>query len=214
MSIHTRKLDPILAISPTKSAPHCRWYDGAIFYVLVQIMTISLSGLVSALKGQPLKSIREAFGDVDYFRNLHQSVITPPSWAFGPAWTINNFSVIWGNLRVLNKPAGTPGRTPYLALQGASWVMYVIFSAAYFSLRSPLNALVITLSMFALTILSGFVAIFRLKDTAVALSLATLFIWLIIASTAAAFQAAWNYDDFYRRGPFVEPDPALEKNAQ
>ncbi|HEV7237139.1 MAG TPA: hypothetical protein VGN15_13205, partial [Ktedonobacteraceae bacterium] len=65
-----------------------------------------------------------------------------------------------------------------------------------------------------LTILSGFVAIFQLKDSKVALSLATLAIWLMIALTAASFQAAWNYDDLYHVGPLTEPVPALEKVAQ
>ena len=65
--------------------------------------------------------------------------------------------------------------------------------------------------MFVLTILSGFVALFRLKDTRVALSLATLFIWLIIALTAASFQAAWNYDDFYHVGPFANAKKKLLK---
>lgn len=65
--------------------------------------------------------------------------------------------------------------------------------------------------MFLLTIASGMVALFRLKDTKVALSLATLFLWLIVALTAATFQALWNKDDFYQVGPFVEPMAALVK---
>jgi hypothetical protein len=103
---------------------------------------------------------------------------------------INNISVLWGTWQVLNKPKETPGRRSYLALQAASWVDFVLFNAAYFSLRSPLNALVLTLAMFILTLVSGVVAIFQLKDTRVALSLATLFLWLIVALTAATFQAA------------------------
>jgi hypothetical protein len=117
-------------------------------------------------------------------------------------------------LQVLNKPQGTPGRTSFLALQGASWLNFVVFNAAYFSLRSPINAFVLTLSMFVLTILSGVVAIFQLKDTKVALSLATLTVWLMIALTAATFQAAWNRDELYHVGPFAEPVPVLEKEAR
>lgn len=86
-----------------------------------------------------------------------------------------------------------------------------MFNAAYFSLRSPINAFVLTLTMFILTMLSGLVALFQLKDTKVALSLATLSIWLVIALTAATFQVAWNKDDLYQVGPFTEPVPALEK---
>ncbi len=189
-----------------------RWYHGLIFYVIVQGLTFGLSGLVSAIKGGSGKNLREnIFGNPAYFNELKQSIFAPPSWVFGPAWLINNVSVIWGTWRVLNKPADTPGKTSFLALQGASWLNFVLFNAAYFSLRSPINALVLTFSMFVLTILSGVVAIFKLKDTVVALSLATLFIWLIIALTAASFQAAWNYDDLYHAGPFVKTNQALLK---
>lgn len=191
-----------------------RWYHGVIFYIFAQLLTFGLSAITGVATGQKIKSVRDTFGDVSYFRNLKQSVFAPPSWVFGPAWTLNNISVIWGNLQVLNKPRDTPGRDTFLALQGVSWLNYVVFSAAYFSLRSPINAFVLTLSMFFLTILSGLVAIFQLKDSKVALSLATLTIWLMIALTAASFQAAWNYDELYHVGPLTEPVPALEKVAQ
>ncbi|GAC1474961.1 MAG: hypothetical protein PVS3B1_24950 [Ktedonobacteraceae bacterium] len=186
------------------------WYHGLAFYLIVQGLTFGLSGLVSLASGNTGKDARETFfGDVTYFKQLKQARITPPSWAFGPAWTINNLSVIWGTLRVLNMPVGTPGRVSYLALQAATWVDFVIFNAAYFSLRSPINALILTFIFFCLTVASGFVAIFRLKDTRVALSLGTLFIWLVVALSAAAAQALWNHDDLYSAGPFAEPDPAL-----
>lgn len=192
--------------------PRWRWYHGAAFYVIIQALTFGLSGLVTLISGRKSDNLRDAvFGDVTYFKQLKQSKITPPSWVFGPAWTINNISVIYGTLRVLNKPEGTPGRETFLALQAATWLDFIAFNAAYFSLRSPINALVLTILFFLLTIASGFVAIFRLKDTKVALSLATLFCWLIIASTAAAAQVLWNKDDLYQVGPFVEPNPALVK---
>lgn len=196
---------------PSAKAPRWRWYHGLAFYAIAQGLTFGLSGLVSLARG---KGLREAlFSDVAYFRDLKQVLITPPSGAFGPAWTINNISVLYGNLRALNMPDHTPGRNTYLALQVASWLNYVLFSAAYFSLRSPLNAFIITLTMFVLTVASGFVAIFRLKDTKIALSLATLFVWLIIALTVASFQVLWNHDEFYDLGPFVEVNPALEKKS-
>lgn len=65
-----------------------------------------------------------------------------------------------------------------------------------------------------LAIVSGFIAIFRLRDTSVALSLATLFIWLLIARTAGGFQAAWNHDDLYHAGPFFGVNTKLLKQAE
>ena len=195
--------------------PRWRWYHGVAFYVIVQALTFCLSGLTSIVSGNRGKSLREDFfGDVDYFRELKQSIFSPPSQVFAPAWTINNISVIIGTWRVLNMPKNTTGRETFLIAQGMSWLNYILFNAAYFSLRSPINAFILTLSMFVLTIISGFIAIFRLRDTWVALSLATLFIWLLIALTAGTFQAAWNYDDLYHVGPFFKVNKKLLKQAQ
>jgi tryptophan-rich sensory protein len=191
-----------------------RWYHGVAFYVSVQALTFGLSGLTSAFRGTQGTTLREAvFGDVSYFRGLRQAVVAPPSWVFGPVWTINNVCAIWGALRVLRLPADTPGRDAYLALQAGTWLDYVVFNAAYFSLRSPLNALGLTLLFALLTVASMLVALLRLKDTWVALSLATTVVWLMIASTAAVCQALWNHDDFYDVGPFSAPAPSLLKKA-
>lgn len=187
--------------------PDWRWYHGVVFYFVAQCLTIGLSSLVSSLKGHTARHARERFGDVHYFHVLKQAKTTPPSWAFGPAWTINNVRAIWGLLRVLNKPRETDGREDYLALQAGFWFIYVVFSAGYFALRSPINAFILTLSMFVLTVLSGFVALFHLRDSRVALSLATLFVWLLIALCSAFFQVAWNEDDCYHVGPFARPIP-------
>ncbi len=186
-----------------------RWYHGLLFYLLMQALTFGLSGLVSGIRQRRIGSVREVFGDTAYFKSLKQAKITPPSWAFGPAWTINNVCVIWGMLRVLQKPESAEGRSAYLKLQALSWLNYVLFNAAYFSLRSPVNAFALSLSMLLLTLLSGFVALFRLRDSRVALSLATLFLWLLIALSAGFFQMLWNRDEFYNVGPFARPIPAL-----
>lgn len=212
MSSTATRIKDAIAQRSSATPPTWHWYDGVAFYVIVQVITFSLSGLTSVLSGNRGKDFRETvFGNPSYFRSLRQSVFAPPAWVFGPAWTLNNILVIWGNLQVLNKPRDTEGRTTYLALQSASWLIYVMFNAAYFSLRSPINAFVLTIGMFLLTIASGFVAIFKLKDSKVALSLLTLFVWLIIAATAASFQVAWNRDDLYNAGPFFRVNPSLEK---
>lgn len=191
-----------------------RWYHGVLFYLLMQVLAFGLCALVSGLGRRRVNNVRELFGDTAYFKSLKQVKITPPSWAFGPAWTINNVSVIWGLLRVLRKPEHAEGRAAYLQLQALSWLNYIVFNAAYFGLRSPINAFLLTLSMLILTILSGAVALFRLRDSRVALSLATLFLWLLIALTAASFQVLWNRDDFYSAGPFARPIPVLMKTRE
>src|SRR5579872_5373558 len=98
MSTATRMKDSIAnKITPT---PRWRWYHGVAFYAIVQVLTFGLSGLTSVVSGNRGKNLREdIFGDVDYFRELKQSVFSPPSWVFAPAWTINNISVIIGAWR-------------------------------------------------------------------------------------------------------------------
>lgn len=213
MSVASKTHDVVEQIIRNRSQKW-RWYHGIVFYIVVQALTIGLAGLTSKMRGNEVKSLRDTFGDVSYFKKLKQSVITPPSWVFGPAWTINNISTIYGNLRVLNMSKDAPGRDAYLALQATSWLNFVIFSAAYFSLRSPINAFFLTVNMFFLTIASMIVSIFRLRDTRVALSLATLMIWLTIAATAATFQALWNRDDLYNVGPFAKPNRVLARDAR
>jgi len=188
-----------------------RWYHGVIFYIIVQATNFLLSGLVSSMRGSRGSLRKTFFGDVPYFKRLKQSIFAPPSWAFGPVWTINNISEIYGLLLALNKPKGTPGRRLYPTLQGLTWLNFAVFNAGYFSLRSPINALVLTFTFFLLTVAKLFVAIFGLKDSRVALSLATTIMWLMSALTAALFQAAWNRDDLYKAGPFIKPARRLLK---
>jgi tryptophan-rich sensory protein len=189
-----------------------RWYHGLAFYLIAQVLTFGLQGLVTFARANGKKTFREALKfDRDFYTGQKQPKFAPPPWLFGPAWTVNNLSVIYGNLRVMNMPETTEGRDAYLKLQALSWLDYLIFTPSCFGLRSNVNGAVVTISMFGLTIASLFVSIFKLKDSRVALSLATLFIWLTLASALAATITLWNRDELYNVGPFVEPSPALTK---
>lgn len=211
MSTITETARPATPEVAAAAPPRWHWYHGVIFFIIVEVTNFLLSGLVSSVRGNRSGLKETFFGDVPYFKRLKQSIFAPPSWVFGQVWTINNIFEIWGMLLALNKPKGTPGKSLYLTLQGLTWLNFVVFNVGYFSLRSPINALVLTFTFFVLTVASLFVAIFRLKDSRVALSLATTIVWLVIALTAALFQAAWNRDDLYKAGPFVKPARRLLK---
>ncbi|HVW86873.1 MAG TPA: hypothetical protein VHB50_19440, partial [Bryobacteraceae bacterium] len=81
------------------------------------------------------------------------------------------------------------------------------FNAAYFGLRSPLNAAAVTLLYSAVTAASLDIAWRRMRDPAAALSLATTALWLMVANPLAIAQASWNHDPFWNAGPFAEPKP-------
>lgn len=188
------------------------WWSGALIYVALQAAAAGLSALTTYLHSGKTPSLRRAYGGNTHWSDrLKRPIFQPPNWLFPIAWPINNFGEIYGALRVLNKPAGTPGRDEYLALQAATGVDYALFSAGYFALRSTINSLMLTAAYFVLTVASLFVAIFRLRDWRVALSLATTLVWLCVALPSAVAQALWNRDPFYHVGPFVKPNRRLLK---
>lgn len=178
-----------------------RWYHGALFFVGITLVERGLEALVKKVPATP--NARK--DDRDYYKDQHQAVFAPPGIAFPIAWGINDIATIWGNLRVLNKPAGTPGRQEYLGLQAASWGVYSLFTALHFGLRSPINALVLTTAHAGLNIASEVVAINKLKDQKVAVSLAPVLCWLAVALPTAITSALWNRDRFYKTGPMVTP---------
>jgi len=130
--------------------------------------------------------------DRRYYEEMEQAPFAPPGWVFGPVWGINNVSVLWGNLRLLNLPKDAPNRRTLLALQGLSWAIYSTFGYVYFRKGSPILALAWTATMWILTIAS--VVLSLGTDRKVAASLGTLLAWLTLATPVATYQAAKNPD--------------------
>jgi tryptophan-rich sensory protein len=193
----------------TASRNRYRWYHGALFLAGITIIERGLEALV---KKAPLgPSTRQ--DDRAFYKNQHQAVFAPPGVAFPIAWTVNDIATIWGNLRVLNKPNGTPGRRDYLVLQAASWGVYSLFTALHFGLRSPINALALTTAHAGLNIASEVVAVNKLQDKTVALSLAPVLCWLTVALPTAVTSALWNPDRLYQTKPLVSPDSRWLKQS-
>jgi tryptophan-rich sensory protein len=184
-----------------------RWYHGAAILVGLNLAERGLEYLTKKVnKQQSTTSIPEST-DKEWYRRERRPVFAPPGKAFPIAWAINNLATIYGNLRVLNMPKATPGRSAFLNLQTASWATYVLFGAAHFGLRSHLNALGLTIANVALNVLSERVAITKLKDEKVAWSLAPTLAWLAVALPTAVTMAAWNKDEFYHTPVLAKPEP-------
>ncbi|MBA3946561.1 MAG: tryptophan-rich sensory protein [Herpetosiphonaceae bacterium] len=160
--------------------PRYRWWHAVAFEAVAQLIEAP--------------GFRNTSGPKTY-KSFKQASFAPPSWVFGPAWAINNLSVLWGNLRLLNMPADTPYRRPLLWLQGGSWLLFSTFSYAYFGLQSPILAFTWTSSMYALTIASAILA--SNIDPKIVTSLITLLLWLSLASVVAAYQMVYNPDPFF-----------------
>ncbi|HEY0602164.1 MAG TPA: TspO/MBR family protein [Herpetosiphonaceae bacterium] len=160
---------------------HYRWWHGLAFGLAAN----AISGLSLGRRRQ----------DQRYYESLRQAPFAPPSWAFGPAWTINNISVLWGNLRLLNIGEDTSHRRTLLWLQATSWAIYSTFSYVYFKQRSPILAFTWTGGMYVLTICSMLLA--SKIDRKIVLSLVTLLLWLSLATPVAAYQMIYNDDPLF-----------------
>ncbi len=134
--------------------------------------------------------------DRGYYEGLKQAPFAPPSWAFGPAWALNNASVLWGNLRLLNLPNDAPERRRLLALQVIGWFLFSTFAFVYFRKRSPILAFVWTAGYWVLTIASIALSL-KADRKDIALSQATLLAWLSLATPVAGYQAARNPDELF-----------------
>ena len=158
-----------------------RWWHALAFGVAVNVTSALLTG-------------RNTY-DREYYEGMRQAPFAPPGWVFGPAWAINNASVLWGNLRLLNQPEETPNRRALLWLQGASWLVFATFGYVYFRKRSPILAFAWTAADWAFTVAS--VVLSLKNDRKITLSLGTLLAWLTLASPTAAYQAASNPDELF-----------------
>lgn len=180
-----------------------RWWHGVAFYAGVQAAQLGMRLAVRKLRepesGTPRSSDRETY------QAQWLPKFAPPPAAFPIAWTINSVSTIAGGLYVLNLPKKTPGRTLFVGSQLAAWVLFALFSTAYFELESPVNAAAVTAAYTGATGLSLYAALCRMQDKRAAASLLTTLAWLALANPLGLTQAAWNYDPFWKTGPFFEP---------
>lgn len=130
-----------------------------------------------------------------FYQDLDQPPGAPPAWAFGPAWTLNNVTTLWSNLRVANAPEGTPGRRAYLALEGVGWGLFAAFTPAFFGLRSPVLGAVDSVAFFGTTLAST--AIATQIDKKAALALLPRLAWTGFASYLALGVARRNDDPLF-----------------
>lgn len=185
------------------SSKRYRWWHGLLFYAGVQVGRLALRSLARNLAGNSESDSREQ--DRAFYRAQRLPAFAPPAIAFPIAWTVNGACAVAGGLHVLNLPSRTPGRSDFLRFQAAAWTLFAGFDAAYFALRSPLNAAAVTILYTSFTVASLDTALRRMRDREAALSLATTLAWLCLANPLAVTQAARNHDPFWNVGPWLAP---------
>ena len=134
--------------------------------------------------------------DRRFYRDLRRPGFAPPGWVFPVAWTGLNLLQVWADMRLVNR-RGIEGRNRLLGLRGVNWVLYALFTPAFFRARSPMLGEAVTVAQ----ALNTFATIFSARRSApeVAMALTPLAGWLTFASTVAGWMAVKNPD------PVVDP---------
>jgi benzodiazapine receptor len=78
----------------------------------------------------------------DWYRDLVKTPGTPPSWVFGPVWSILYLMIGWAGGLLIAMKAWRAVR-----LFGAQFILNLSWSPVFFALQEPLVALAIILAM-------------------------------------------------------------------
>jgi len=114
-----------------------------------------------------------------WYLTLHKPTWTPPSWLFGPVWTLLYAMMAVAAWLVWRK-AGSSARTAALALFGVQLLLNALWSGLFFGLRNPGAAFAdIVLLWLAL---SGTVAVFFRVTAWAGWLLVPYFLWTTFAA--------------------------------
>lgn len=131
-----------------------------------------------------------------YWRSLNKTPRTPPTWVFPTVWTGLNVLQLWADLRILNNHA-SPDRKAIMGLRAVNWVLYALFTPAFFRAKSPIAAEAITLAEGVTA--GATIALLAKADPIAAAALAPLTLWTAYASLVGAEIAAANPDSLVDR---------------
>jgi tryptophan-rich sensory protein len=125
--------------------------------VLVSFAVPLLAGALGSLATRPAIA--------GWYATLNKPPFNPPSWLFGPAWTVLYILMGLAAYLVWSRGLGTPGVKPALALFLVQLALNVAWSFLFFSLRSPLAGFIEIIVLWV-AILVTMVLFFRVTPAA------------------------------------------------
>jgi translocator protein len=164
----------------TVNQPFKRWHAVLIF-IIANVLSIAPAGYN---------------GEEIFYNNFIQPPLAPPDWSFAPVWLFNNITSLIGLYIIANLPDKSRERTLFLYMEGISWLLFAIFTALYFGLKSPILGAIDTALGLASTVISFFAA-YKLNKKAAFYILPRL-IWLILATYVSVYVACVNKDVFFQ----------------
>lgn len=125
-----------------------------------------------------------------WYASLAKPPFNPPSWVFGPVWTLLYAMMAVAIWRIARLPPVAAGRRTALWLFLAQLALNGLWSPAFFGLQSPLLGLAVIVPLLA--VLAWTVAVFFRLDTLAGLLLVPYLLWVAFATVLNAAIVSLN----------------------
>ncbi|NHN41661.1 tryptophan-rich sensory protein [Halorubellus sp. JP-L1] len=143
--------------------------------LLVAVVAVELVGSAPA--------VVTASDVATWYPTLAAPPLTPPSWVFGPVWTVL-FAAIGTAAYLVYRDRAHSWRSRALGLFGAQMAFNVAWSFAFFGAQSPALGLVVILVLDVLVVAT--VVAFRRVDRRAAVLLVPYLAWVLFATYLTA----------------------------
>ena len=143
------------------------------------LLALAVAVIVPLLVGG-IGGIAPASSVGTWYQALQRPAWTPPSWVFGPAWTVLYVLMGVASWLVWRAGWGAPGVRAALGLYGAQLVLNFLWSLVFFGLRRPDWALVDILALWVLILLT--LVRFRRINAIAGLLLVPYLLWVTYAT--------------------------------
>lgn len=100
-----------------------------------------------------------------WYAGIAKPWFNPPNWVFGPVWTVLFAVMAFSFWRVLELPAGMPGRSRAILVFAVQLVLNTLWSVVFFGLQNPPVALIVVVAL-QLSVIGMIVAFRRLDPLA------------------------------------------------
>lgn len=101
---------------------------------VIAVVGSETAGMIGSIFTQPAIS--------DWYSELNKSALTPPSWVFGPVWTVLFFIMGVAAFLIWRKGTTRQENRDALKIFGLQLALNALWSILFFGLRSPLFALI------------------------------------------------------------------------
>lgn len=162
-----------------------RWYHAVAIFLIAN----GISGLPAGLGG-----------DFDFYNELRLPSVAPPGWVFAPMWFFLNVTSLVALVRVANAPGPAASRSIFLVSEILGWVLFSVFTTAFFFFRSTVLGAVVTVTSLLLAVISVGSG-WKVDRSASGLIMLRV-LWLLLASYVSVYVAVHNADRLLGIGPW------------